>query len=940
MLKAVNLQKTYYTEKKLSQKALDDVSVSFDSTGLVFILGKSGSGKSTLLNILGGLDKMDSGEIEIKGKSSKEFKEDDFDSYRNTYLGFIFQDFNILNDFTVKENINLAYELQHKKADENKLNEILKQVDLLEYKDRKPNELSGGQIQRVAIARALIKSPEIIMADEPTGSLDSETGKQVFEILKKLSNEKLVIIVSHDRDSAEEYADRIIELKDGKIISDKTKEVKYDKIEEDTNIKIVDKKLILKHGATLTSKDIMLINEAMQNENTQLEVTSKNDAKTFYEHAHIHFVDSKKVKTKKQNDFKPFELIKSNLPTYNAFKMGKSGLKHKKVKLFFTLFLTIIALTLFGLSDLMGSFNVGQVSANSFKGTDYTILPFVKQEYMEKYNYDFDLKPTQEHITAFKEEFEKEAYMGYEYNVRLNDILKNEVPSYNGYYMYRVQGIIEFPDENAIKDDFVGEFPENYNQIVVNNFILEHFKDFGLKHWNTETYSYEYLENITNFNDVENKWLRFYQYGSGYTNLQIVGMVNYDLEGFEELKEEWSQVTQDTPYQETRKIKDYNVNHYNYLSRFIVKEGFNEANYINVLKEKHIDISSLPVEKNATHEVRVELTNLTPPPDVTGEIEIYNYLNKSRINLNKLTNLTTYNSFEYYFGKDVALPTELGTNEVIVPVTWYMEYGEYEYYDENLDEMVTTYGYDPAVLDNYLNTNIMMRLYIDDFDHDLTYYEIEQELTVVGFYILDSYIYNSRIITSDYHFNNLFSYVSNADFMYTYLNNNSSDTNLFLNMEENNYAHYTSLSQEIYNIYYMFDVMKQIFFYISLVLGVFVVFMILNFISTSISYKKKEIGILRALGARKFDVFKVFYFEGLIMGVINYIITMVLMSIGIIIFNSYVQTSMNTSVVAVALGIRSIVLVAIICFGVIFISSYFPVNKIASKKPIDAIRNR
>jgi ABC-type lipoprotein export system ATPase subunit len=173
MLKAVNIHKTYYTKTGASQKALNDVSLELDSKGLVFILGKSGSGKSTLLNILGGLDKMDKGNIEIKGKSSKNFTKSDFDSYRNTYLGFIFQDFNILPEFTVRQNINLAYELQHKKADEKKLTEILKEVDMLEYADRKPNELSGGQIQRVAIARALIKSPEIIMADEPTGNLDS-----------------------------------------------------------------------------------------------------------------------------------------------------------------------------------------------------------------------------------------------------------------------------------------------------------------------------------------------------------------------------------------------------------------------------------------------------------------------------------------------------------------------------------------------------------------------------------------------------------------------------------------------------------------------------------------------------------------------------------------------------------------------------------------------
>ena len=220
MLEIRNVSKTYRPKKGVPVRALDDVSLKFEDRGMVFILGKSGSGKSTLLNVLGGLDAADTGEFIIKGKSSKNFSQADFDSYRNTFIGFIFQEYNILPEFTVGANIALAMELQGKKATSEDLSRILDEVDLTGYGSRKPNELSGGQKQRVAIARALVKSPEIIMADEPTGALDSRTGKQVFDTLKKLSRTKLVLIVSHDRDFAEQYADRIIELKDGKILSD------------------------------------------------------------------------------------------------------------------------------------------------------------------------------------------------------------------------------------------------------------------------------------------------------------------------------------------------------------------------------------------------------------------------------------------------------------------------------------------------------------------------------------------------------------------------------------------------------------------------------------------------------------------------------------------------------------------------------------------------
>ena len=222
MLEIKNLTKTYKPKKGVPVKALDGVSLKFPDKGMVFLLGKSGSGKSTLLNLLGGLDTYDGGEIIIKGVSSKTFKQKHFDSYRNTYIGFIFQEYNVLEEFSVGANIALSIELQGRKATDEEINSILRDVDLDGYGKRQPNELSGGQKQRVAIARALVKNPKIIMADEPTGALDSATGRQILDTLKKLSADKLVIIVSHDRDFAEKYADRIIELSDGRVINDIT----------------------------------------------------------------------------------------------------------------------------------------------------------------------------------------------------------------------------------------------------------------------------------------------------------------------------------------------------------------------------------------------------------------------------------------------------------------------------------------------------------------------------------------------------------------------------------------------------------------------------------------------------------------------------------------------------------------------------------------------
>ena len=220
MIELKDIKKTYKSKKGVDTEALKGINIKFGDKGLCFILGKSGSGKSTLLNILGGLDNYTSGDIIINNKSTKDFKEKDWDAYRNTYMGFVFQEFNLLDNYSVEDNIKLALELQNKKCSADEVAEALKMVELDDVLKRKPNELSGGQKQRIAIARALIKKPEIILADEPTGNLDSETSKQVFNVLKKLARNKLIVVVSHDEEAANTYADRIIRISDGMVVAD------------------------------------------------------------------------------------------------------------------------------------------------------------------------------------------------------------------------------------------------------------------------------------------------------------------------------------------------------------------------------------------------------------------------------------------------------------------------------------------------------------------------------------------------------------------------------------------------------------------------------------------------------------------------------------------------------------------------------------------------
>lgn len=219
MIKISGIKKVY-SSSDAPIKALDDVSVHFPETGMVFLLGKSGSGKSTLLHILGGLDGPTEGVLEIDGRSFSSFSAKEADVYRASEVGFVFQSANLIADLNVGANVAIPLELLGGKCEAKAVEDVLDEVGLSGLSGRNTKELSGGQRQRVAIARAIIKKPRIVIADEPTGALDSETGRGVFELLKRLSLERLVVVASHDRASAEEFGDRVIELKDGKIIKD------------------------------------------------------------------------------------------------------------------------------------------------------------------------------------------------------------------------------------------------------------------------------------------------------------------------------------------------------------------------------------------------------------------------------------------------------------------------------------------------------------------------------------------------------------------------------------------------------------------------------------------------------------------------------------------------------------------------------------------------
>ena len=222
MLELIKIKKDYKLKDQEPVHALKGISLNFRSHEFVAILGPSGCGKTTLLNITGGLDHYDEGDLVIKGRSTKNFTESDWDTYRNHSIGFVFQSYNLIPHQTIIKNVELALTISGigKEERTRRAKEALDLVGLKGLYKKKPNQLSGGQMQRVSIARALVNNPEIVLADEPTGALDSETSVQVMDIMKDIAKNHLVIMVTHNPELAEKYATRIVKMKDGEILDD------------------------------------------------------------------------------------------------------------------------------------------------------------------------------------------------------------------------------------------------------------------------------------------------------------------------------------------------------------------------------------------------------------------------------------------------------------------------------------------------------------------------------------------------------------------------------------------------------------------------------------------------------------------------------------------------------------------------------------------------
>ena len=1062
MLEVKNLVKKYVSKKGTVVKALDDVSIKFPSTGMVFILGKSGSGKSTLLNVMGGLDIPDSGEIIIKNKSSRNFQQSDFDCYRNTYLGLVFQEYNLLDDFNVEENISLALELQKKELNPFDLAGILDKVGLRGLGKRKVSELSGGQKQRVAIARALVKNPDIIFADEPSGALDSSTGKQIFDTLKLLSEEKLIVIISHDRDFAEFYGDRIIELRDGKVYSDVSKAV--GRFADKGIIELGNGVIKIAKGRKLSSQDVQRINDIISRNSEDMYISYN----TIFNQTIGSVIgdDSKAVSFIKTNesllfsDDSHFDPIKSKLSWKKCTKMSLSMIKHKPIRLIITVLLCFISFTMFALTSIFATYNAHDSMTNTIKSQENEYIPIAKAYNADSSNNKKDYKynpmlmskeDTEVIAKSLKKASENDADPT-TINVYSSTASESStfisVPigdtDYNSYYYTGgIYGLItneEMPQRYPV---ISGSAPEIVGEIAVTKNFFDTIKDNGKTFFDISTGTI-IKRGIENPSDILGLPLFYDKY-----TFYICGVYDtkFDKSEFTDLLNEEEVHNNISKYNETIEKFQYK-NQYSLHSIGVVTEDTINALMNNTAKKvetgkldafcfhnkyvyrgKTVSFETIEPLASSNNSTLGIIKNNAPRQDFVGEnvnsyISSFKFLSMlqeggyvaypiPRVSLDftdpELIDLLGTSASE---GVEKTLVFNFNFNSILSDIKSFVYQAmSAKYYDGDVSNFsfIASYvnelelGKETQVLKNRQIT-INERDYSLRTVHDQAkrlYENVLETLLVgscseVGFvkrtdnpllktefstlylrfessYLDEDNIFGTTVSTNGYNHGRetyiagiirkldentiylnpelaeeFYSKATRKTYRYVLYENKYNDANIIRNLVNSTYSYVEYRTSNYITTNYTFTSfnmvdsfisgLSRIFLIVGGVLGLFAIILFSNFISTSINDKQADIGILRALGSRGRDIFKLFFVESFIVALLCSILSIGITFISTIALNITFSNIAAMNLTIFIPGPIHISLILVLSFLVATLSSFVPVKKIASKKPVDAIK--
>jgi len=975
MLELKGVKKTYYT-KSGPVNAINGLDLTFPSHGMVFVIGKSGCGKTTLLNVIGGLDGIDEGEICVLGKSFKDFTATDYDAYRNTFIGFIFQEYNLLPDFTVEKNIKLAMEIQGEVANEEELDNLLKTVEIEGLKNRKPSELSGGQRQRVAIARALLKNPRIIMADEPTGALDAKTGAQVFDILKKLSKEKLVIVVSHDLESAEKYADRIIRLVDGNVVEDSV----YSDTEIETNLKEEEQSLVIREGADLTEPEKNVVASAIKNKK-KIEVIEKL---SYREKSPTGEVESIKPE-------EPVKLKKSKMKFKSSLALGMKSLTVKPLRLAFTIFLAVVAFAVFGLFDTLATFNTEKGIKNMLKTFDSDTIS-ISAEYLQ-YGVDkgYAFKFSDGLVQKIEQETGYEAKGvisltdntgGVDANLRpclanvtypISNLHGNAIS--DGYYSANVNGFLEFSREElgngafgfSVLDEY-GSYPGSVikdngkvnNETVLHCAITPYLAEsimyyLGDKELECERYP-KNTGPVNSFHDLINKEIKI-----NGLNFIIKGIVDCG-----QIPEKFNSLKKTNPINMDSTQKMLSSEFQSFIGSgayqcVFVGKGFSQAlnmGYIDAILAK--DYQALRKDANQANVfyagnyawgVTAEQIGYE---NITGARYVY----AARMHDDDNVALFSKQAFEG--------PVQLADDEVLVhPRNLSIVFAEeIEKLGKGTDEQKAA----NEIITEINTKNNEGKDITSDLNEllDMLGFSGEKKISISKTIVADTIFKKKVKVVGIYHGIDLnrdadkkeFRFMMNDTLMLQFGIYNEqgeydrillrgegtrqgreyltdlmmSETGVKLNWFGNNSL--TLISKNAPTIMQASD----LFLYAALILAAFSIFMMFNYIATSIVNKRQSIGVLRGLGSGGKDIFVMFASESIVISIINSIFAVAVSALGCLFINMYIKNVMNIPVPFAIFGVRQAIIIVAMSILTSVLSSILPIMKIVKEKPVDLIR--
>lgn len=919
MITFSKVSKTYTPKKGVPVEALKEVSFSLPDKGLFFILGRSGSGKSTALHLLGGLDSATGGDILVDGKSTKDFTQKDWDAYRNACAGFVFQDYNLFDDFTVRKNIALALELEGEKKFDEKIAAVLSEVGLAGYEKRSPKELSGGQKQRVAIARALVKDPTIILADEPTGALDSETGAEIFELLRSLSKDKLVVVVSHDREFAAEYADGIIEFADGCVKSD-----------------------------TASAK----AEAAAENGATEIKEKGK----------------------------------KRGMGIGARARLSGMGLKKHPVRMVFTIFLSMVCFALVGFTDAFGCYDAANVVYNSMRDAGVNYLGY-DINYLDGYWSKEDERQFKEMTGATQLDY---VHPGLAKPMFPNDQTYTEISGEGD--VPESLGCMEASEELFERYGLTlsaGRMPQAVakgepEEVVISEYFFDLYKKYGFEKvietvTEAETYFEYEMVQVETLEDLQDQILLL----DGSTkSFRIVGIVDtgYDLERYKAIDE----------YYENEEKYQYDQDYFDKidtLSRerdagleycmhrvLFVREGYIRDAFYNGLQGeifKPIQYYQF-IELKAgdyTSDIIGYIKEYTPDDRILywmegekgsladGEAILPISLLYSGVDSSKATEKS--DSLLKAFAAEHYQETDFSTAE------------EYEYYIWN------------SIIENKYHPGYSLSYFQEKAKQDILLESPEKLQEIMNSTVKLNPSYGEGLPLGEYkvigYYDDMSESASGNQASAVLVNANTVETiKMTVNNEECEivfapfsgnihqdiklFAHdYSDGLNAIYHYRFDFDdaavifsnpqinaiskadgtlqALSDVFVYAAIGFAVFACVLFYSYIHASIIGRKKEIGILRSLGASKKDVFLVFFGESVLISIVSVILAVLLFGFGTMGFNIFLNTSLLMPISLLRVSVRQIAIILALSVGVALAATFIPCYRNSCKKPIDVIKD-